>query len=91
MFKSGQDQAINPKNRHKTEILKYGMTLVKKHSMKQRFTYKELTLILGIVVALLVAFSLWHNTPGGQAQGSFFHFSSAQSFRSMIVAITGIN
>jgi hypothetical protein len=28
-----------------------------------RITYKELTLVLGILVALLVAFSLWAGTP----------------------------
>jgi ABC-type transporter Mla subunit MlaD len=33
--------------------------------MIKRFTYKELTLVLGIVVALLVIFTLWLRQPSG--------------------------
>jgi hypothetical protein len=36
------------------------MTLVKVKNVKARFTYKELTLVLGIFVALIVAFTLWN-------------------------------
>lgn len=31
----------------------------------KRFTYKELTLVLGIVVALVVIFTLWLRQPSG--------------------------
>ena len=33
--------------------------------MMKRFTYKELTLVLGIVVALVVIFALWLRQPAG--------------------------
>ena len=33
--------------------------------MIKRFTYKELTLVLGIVVALVVIFTLWLRQPSG--------------------------
>lgn len=33
--------------------------------MKTRFTYRELTLVMGIVVALIVVFSLWSRQPFG--------------------------
>ena len=33
--------------------------------MIKRFTYKELTLVLGIVVALTVIFTLWIRQPSG--------------------------
>jgi hypothetical protein len=33
--------------------------------MIKRFTYKELTLVLGIVVALAVIFTLWIRQPAG--------------------------
>lgn len=35
------------------------MPLVKRHTVKARFTYKELTLVLGIFVALIIALTLW--------------------------------
>jgi hypothetical protein len=31
--------------------------------MKKRFTYRELTLVLGILVALIVIFALWGRQP----------------------------
>lgn len=35
------------------------MPLVERHTVKARFTYKELTLVLGIFVALIIALTLW--------------------------------
>ena len=37
--------------------------------MIKRFTYKELTLVIGIVVALLVIFTLWLRQPSGTFSG----------------------
>lgn len=37
------------------------MPLVKGQKVKTKFTYKELTLILGIFVALIIVFALWSN------------------------------
>jgi hypothetical protein len=36
-------------------------------TMAKRFTYRELTLLLGIVVALLVAFTFWLREPTVQS------------------------
>lgn len=40
------------------------------HLMIKRFTYKELTLILGIIVALIVVFTLWIRQPSQSVSGS---------------------
>jgi hypothetical protein len=38
--------------------------------MTKRFTYKELTLILGIIVALIVVFTMWIRKPSLAFTGS---------------------
>jgi hypothetical protein len=42
------------------------MPLAKEVSVKYRITYKEVTLILGVVVAILVALILWVINPAEQ-------------------------
>lgn len=37
------------------------MSLVKENPVNLRFTHRELTLVLGIIVALIVAVTLWMN------------------------------
>jgi hypothetical protein len=39
-------------------------------TMMKRFTYKELTLVLGIAVALVVIFTLWLRHPSGSFSDS---------------------
>jgi hypothetical protein len=57
------EQYINQKPRSGTKngLFKAGMPLAKGKVVKARFTYKELTLVLGIFVALIIAFTLWSN------------------------------
>ena len=55
MFKTEQNISKNPKNRAEKAVLLNGMALANKVIVKKGITYKELTLILGIVVALVVA------------------------------------
>jgi hypothetical protein len=95
MFKSGQDQALSTKNHPKTAIYNYGMTLVKKRSMNRNFTYRELTVILGILVALLVVFTFWYKTPDFQSLTPSFTTPASSpvtfsSIKSLILSVTGI-
>lgn len=55
------EQSIRPKlkNQTRNDLWKPGMALAKQKPVKGRFSYKELTVILGIVVALLVVLTLW--------------------------------
>ena len=36
-----------------------GMPLAKNRNVKRKFTYKELTLVLGVFVAIMIAITLW--------------------------------
>lgn len=40
-----------------------GMALDNSKTMIKKFTYKELTLLLGILVALIIVFTLWIRQP----------------------------
>jgi len=40
-------------------VFNIGTTLGKRNTVNRKFTYRELTLIVGIVVALLVVLMLW--------------------------------
>ena len=55
------EQHIN-KNIHKKArngVFKTGMPLANPKHVNLRFTYKELTLVLGVLVALVIAFTAW--------------------------------
>lgn len=74
-------------------IFRSGMPLVKGDSMKKRFTYRELSLLLGIVVALLIAVTLWAGKPADSASVEFFRIPSMPSLpalaRSFVEAAIG--
>ena len=36
-----------------------GMTLANRRNVKRKFTYKELTLVLGVFVAMIIAITFW--------------------------------
>jgi hypothetical protein len=36
-----------------------GMPLASRRNVKRKFTYKELTLVLGVFVAMIIAITLW--------------------------------
>ena len=55
MFKTGQNISEKPRNREKKAVSANGMTLANKVIVKKGITHKQLTLILGILVALVVA------------------------------------
>lgn len=47
-------------------VFHVGMRLVNPHHVKAKFTYKELTLVLGIFVAMIVAITLWSHRNASQ-------------------------
>lgn len=57
------EQYINQKVhlRARNGLFKAGMRLAKGKRVKARFTYKELTVVVGIFVALIIAFALWNS------------------------------
>ena len=59
MFTSVQYHPQKANLEAKKGALKAGMALAKGERMIKRFTYKELTIILGIIVALVIAFAFW--------------------------------
>jgi hypothetical protein len=46
-----------------THLSSTGMAFVKPKTMIKRFSYKEFTLLFGILVALLIIFALWFGQP----------------------------
>ena len=58
-------------NTPKKGLLKPGTTLATPRIVKQRINYKQITVGFGILVALLVAFSLWTATAKEKISG--FH------------------
>jgi hypothetical protein len=63
MFTNEQNNRQNLKIASKKAVSGNGTAFAKSKIMKQRITYKEVTLALGILVALLVALTLWVTNP----------------------------
>jgi hypothetical protein len=59
MFIHEQPISQNRLNRSKRQVLGLGMAFVKPQTVKRNFTYKEYTLIAGVLVALIIVFTLW--------------------------------
>jgi hypothetical protein len=58
----------------------------------KRFTYRELTLVLGIVVALIVIFTLWlrqpvHGSPRNSDPRTSFFYNFKKSFTQKKVTV----
>ena len=68
MFTSVQYHPQKANLEAKKGSLKAGMALAKGERMIKRFTYKELTIIIGIIVALVIVFAFWSNANlGGES------------------------
>jgi len=52
---------VESQNQAKNGVFVTGMSLVKGCLVNVRFTHRELTLVIGIIVALIVAVTLWMN------------------------------
>lgn len=59
MFTSEQHIAKNPQKTIKKGLFNVGTSLERGMAVKPRITYKEITLIFGILVALLVSLTFW--------------------------------
>ena len=59
MFKIEQNQDATLKNPWKKPVFNTGITLAKQKTVKRTITYKEVTLMLGIIVAFIVALTIW--------------------------------
>lgn len=53
--------SVESHNQAKNGVLITGMSLVKCNLVNLRFTQRELTLVIGIIVALIVVVTLWMN------------------------------
>ncbi|MFZ6012949.1 MAG: hypothetical protein ACOYXT_21575 [Bacteroidota bacterium] len=70
MFTSGQYIGQKLQNQPLKAVFQHGTALARRKIVKRRFTYKELTLVLGIVVALLIVFTWWFKNPAVPAQNT---------------------
>ena len=61
MFSIEQHIEKREENRHKTAFLQNGTRLAKPRAVKKHITYKEVMVAFGIIVAVLVALTLWDN------------------------------
>ena len=66
MFGSEQNVPKYPANQLKRLVLNNGTSFAKRSNVKFRLSYRELTIALGIVVAILVYF-MWTYTAGDNA------------------------
>lgn len=65
MFTSVQPYQQNMNLKTRKGFLNAGTALAKGDGMIRKFTYKELTLIIGIIVALIIVFAVWSNNEVG--------------------------
>jgi NADH:ubiquinone oxidoreductase subunit 3 (subunit A) len=63
MFTSVQNISQNTQNPRKTMVFDSGMTLAKHNTMKLQITYREITMIFGTLIAIVVMFTLWVRKP----------------------------
>jgi hypothetical protein len=70
MFTSVQNISHKAQISPKTVVFVSGMTLAKHKNMKLRITYKELTMIFGILIAAVMMFTLWVRRPQQTDSGS---------------------
>jgi len=68
MFRFERNRNANTENASKKAVFKTGISLAQSKAMKRSVTSKEITLLLlGILVAIAVAFTLWVNDPETQS------------------------
>ena len=69
---------LSPFKGVKIPDLNCGITLAKRMVVKRTITYREITVAIGILVAMVIALTLWVKTPGEKIteSGSRPHASS---------------
>lgn len=88
MFKTEQNIVPRSQKSALKAVLKTGITLAKPTGMKRNITYKEITLVLGILVAVVVAFTLWVSQPSEHTtiNGKVLPIPSAPVTKSVVKA-----
>lgn len=66
MFTTEQSICPGVRNQARNGLWKPGTQFVSRKPVKRHFSYKEVTVILGIVVALIVVITLWIGQPAEQ-------------------------
>jgi hypothetical protein len=66
MFTSVQNISQNRQMPRKTVVFSSGMTLANAKPMKIHITYKDITMIFGTLIAILMIFTLWICKPQQQ-------------------------
>jgi hypothetical protein len=77
-----QNIAPNAKKASKKDVFESGTPLAKHSGVKRSITYKEITLLLGIAVAIVIALTLWIHDP---EQQSSTHSSIIRNFNPVAV------
>ena len=67
MSRFEQNIAPSAKKALKKGVFETGIPLAKHSGMKRSITYKEITLLLGIAVAIVIALTLWIHNPEQQS------------------------
>jgi hypothetical protein len=70
MFKNVQNTSHLSEISPKTLVFNTGMTLAKRKSMRTHITYKDITMMLGVLVALVIVFTMWVRTPSNNAEAN---------------------
>jgi hypothetical protein len=63
MFTTVQNISQNAQIAPKTVVFVSGMRLAKSKKMKLQVTYREITMIFGILIAIVMMFTLWVRKP----------------------------
>jgi hypothetical protein len=82
MFRSEQSHPRKAQNPSKKKDWRIGTPFVKPVTVKRSFTFKEVSLIAGIVVALVIVFTIWFNQdPSNQPSSVGLRDKALHSFR----------
>lgn len=67
-----------------------GITLAKVKGVKRSITYREITVAIGIIVAMVVALTMWMGLPGSEISATDVHpgYGLTASVRNFVVNIT---
>jgi hypothetical protein len=89
MFKTEQNIVKTSKKALKNGFFATGIPFAKGTSVKRKITYKEITLILGIVVAVLVSLTLWitNEQQIAQTQSTIFPYIDPQTITRAITTV----
>lgn len=69
MFNNEHHNAKKFKNQARKGLFRTGTALAGRGTVSRKITYKELTLLAGVIVALIIVFTVWlHRKPEGRPE-----------------------